>query len=121
MNKYSYTDGGHTFERVDKKTALRAYNNGLRVVLCPVNLRPGWPWYPEVSVSGKSGTPFEVTVNAFEAYNLRGRETGRYTAFYIPLREVDRFSGEAPTAETLGTVKEYDYSYLGQDEGRREA
>ena len=115
MNKYTYTDNGRTFERVSKAVARRAYDNGLRVILCPVNLRPGWPWYPEVSISGKSEAPFGVALNTFEAYNLRDRETGRYPAFYLPLREVDRFTGEAPTAETL---KEYDYSYLDQFEGR---
>jgi hypothetical protein len=124
VNKYSYTDGGHTFERVSKAVARRAYNNGLRVVFCPVNLRPGEPWHPEVSIQGHSfrfGSTFQVALNEFEYYNLRGRETGRYTAFYLPLREVDRFTGEAPTPYTLGTVKEYDYSYLDQFEGGREA
>lgn len=43
--------------------------------------------------------------------NLRP-ETGRYTAFYIPVTEVDRFTGETPTAATLGTVKQYDYNYM---------
>ena len=56
---------------------------------------------------------FEEALNAFEFYNLRGKETGRYTAFYIPVREVDRFTGEAPTAATLGTVTQYDYRYIG--------
>lgn len=116
MNKYTYTNGGHTFERVSKTVARMAYNNGLRVVFCPINLRPGYPFNPEVSVSGKSGATFETALNAFEYYNIRGRETGRYTAFYLPMRIVDRFTGEAPTVYTLGTVKEYDYSYYGQDQ-----
>lgn len=55
----------------------------------------------------------ECIAAAFEFYNLRGKETGRYTAFYIPVREVDRFTGEAPTAATLGTVTQYDYKYIG--------
>jgi len=25
---------------------------------------------------------------------------------------VDRFTGEAPTADTLGTVRQYDYKYM---------
>ena len=112
MNNYNYSDGGFTFKRVNKATARRAYNNGLRVVMCPVNLRPGAPYYPEVSVSGKGDATFETTLNAFEFYNIRGRETGRYTAFYIPVVTVDRFTGDAPTASTLGTVEQYDYNYL---------
>ena len=31
------------FERVDKKTARRAYNNNLTVIFCPVNLSPFSP------------------------------------------------------------------------------
>lgn len=114
MNNYNYSDGGFTFKRVNKATARRTYNNGLRVVMCPCNLRPGAPWYPEVSVIGKSGATFEAAVNAFEFYNVRNRETGRYTAFYIPVVTVDRFTGETPTEATIGTVEQYDYRYYEQ-------
>lgn len=54
----------------------------------------------------------EKAVNAFEIYNCTDNETGRYTAFYIPVVTVDRFTGETPTAYTLGTVKQYDYSVM---------
>lgn len=59
MRKYTFTDGGYTFQRIDKKAARRAYNNGLRVMLCPVNLRPGYPYHPETSISGKAAATFE--------------------------------------------------------------
>ena len=39
-------------------------------------------------------------------------ETGKYTAFYIPVEYVDRFTGEKPTAATLRTVKQYAYDYM---------
>lgn len=55
MNRYTWTENGFTFKRINKAQARRAYNNGLRVVVCPVNLRPGYPFHPEISVSGKSG------------------------------------------------------------------
>lgn len=113
MNKYSFTNNGKTWERITKKQARAAYNNGLTVLFCPVNLRPGYPYHPEISISGKAAATFEEALNAFEFYNIRGNETGRYTAFYIPVREVDRFTGEAPTAATLGTVTQYDYRYIG--------
>lgn len=61
MRKYTYKDGNHTFKRVNKTTARRAYNNGLRVILCPCNLRPGFPFHPEISISGKSGATCETT------------------------------------------------------------
>lgn len=112
MNKYTWTENGFTFKRINKTQARRAYNNGLRVVVCPVNLRPGYPWHPEIIVSGKSGTNFDRLVNVFELFNCRDKETGKYTAFYIPVVLVDRFTGEKPTAATLGTVTQYDYSYM---------
>lgn len=119
MKKYEYIENGYTFQRVSKKDARRAYNNGLAVIFCPVNLRPGKPWKPEAVICPHSFevvndviTPFEKRVNEFEYYNCINNETGRYTAFYIPVREVDRFTGEAPTPGTLGKIKQYDYKYL---------
>lgn len=112
MNRYTWTENGFTFKRINKAQARRAYNNGLRVVVCPVNLRPGYPFHPEISVSGKSGATFDEMLNAFIFYNIRNSETGYYPAFYIPVETVDRFTGEKPTAGTLGTVKQYDYSYM---------
>lgn len=41
MRKYIFTDkNGKTWERIDKKTARTAYNNGLTVLFCPVNIVP---------------------------------------------------------------------------------
>lgn len=96
MKKYTFTDGGYTFQRIDKKTARRAYNNGLRVMLCPVNLRPGYPYHPETSISGKAAATFEEALNAFEFYNLRGKETGRYTAFISRFERLTDSQGKHP-------------------------
>ena len=112
MRAYTWTENGFTFKRINKTQARRAYNNGLRVVVCPVNLRPGHPWHPEIIVSGKSGTTFNEMLNAFIYYNIRDNETGKYPAFYIPVETVDRFTGEKPTAGTLGTVEQYAYSFM---------
>lgn len=116
MRKYSFTNNGKTWERITKKQARAAYNNGLTVLFCPVNMRPFTPWHLEIDVNknfeGYNGVSFEKAVNAFENYNCINNETGRYTAFYIPVVTVDRFTGETPTAHTLGTVKHYDYSIM---------
>lgn len=113
MKDYTFTDRGFTFKRVDKKKARAAFNNGLRVLFCPCNLRPGYPYHPETDVSGRCGASFETMLNSFEYYNIRNRETGYYTAFYIPVVEVDSFTGKKPTEKTINTVLSYDYSYLG--------
>ena len=82
MRKYSFSVDGFNFERINK-----AQQN------C-------------------AGVDFEKLLNAYEFYNCTNSETGRYTAFYIPVEYVDRFTGEAPTAATLGTVKQYNYKYM---------
>ena len=125
MKKYSFTDSnGKTWERITKKQARAAYNNGLTVLFCPVNMRPFGIWGGGVEINIKHDTDigildkwtkensFDRTLNSFECYNCTDNETGRYTAFYIPVVTVDRFTGEKPTAYTLGTVKQYDYSVM---------
>lgn len=123
MRQYEYNESGFHFERVSKKTARVAYINGLSVVVCAVNLRPGKPYHPETVLNRKSRehfaadeigvkNDFENWINSFEFYNCTNNETGHYAAFYLPLETVDRFTGEAPTAATLGTVKQYNYKFL---------
>lgn len=115
MRKYTFTEKGFTFERINKKFARIAYMNGLTIVVCPCNLRPGYPWYPEISISKKhGGETFENVINAFECHNCINSETGHYSAFYIPVKMIDRFTGETPTAETLETetMQAYDYRFL---------
>lgn len=124
MNKYKFNHNGRTFKRINKKDARTAYKNGLTVILSPVNMHPfnSWSGYPYIVnrkdrsqfVADETGiiNDFNNLVNSFEFYNCPNSETGRYTAFYIPVRTVDRFTGEEPTAHTLGTVEEYDYSFM---------
>ena len=42
MKKYTFTDGGYTFQRIDKKAARRAYNIVVRVMISPVKVGPGY-------------------------------------------------------------------------------
>lgn len=124
MNKYSFTNNGKTWERITKKQARAAYNNGLTVLFCPVNMRPFGAWGNGVQINISHDTDigildkwtkensFDRVLNSFEFYNCIDNETGRYTAFYIPVVTVDKFTGETPTAYTLGTVKQYDYSVM---------
>lgn len=116
MRGYTWTENGFTFKRINKAQARRAYNNGLTVRFCPVNLRPGSSFRLDMDMNKAqqncAGVDFEQLVNAFEFYNCQDSETGKYTAFYIPVETVDRFTGEKPTAGTLGTVEQYAISYM---------
>ena len=110
MRQYTYTDGGKTYTRISKAKARAAYNAGLELVLCPVNLRPGAPWHPEIAISKErsENESFEMELNVFEFYNTRDTETGYYTAFYIPVHYVNRFSGEPCSPDSTGALQEYD-------------
>ena len=86
---YFYDENKNKFKRVDKRTARRAYNAGVDVHFCPVNLRPfnryGFGLDMTINKNDIScdGQTFETVLNAFEFYNCRDTETGFYTAFYI--------------------------------------
>ena len=54
-NRVMYDQNNRRFERVTRTTAERAYNNGLAVVACPVNLRPFAPWHPEAVLTRQEG------------------------------------------------------------------
>lgn len=123
MKKYTYSENGFNFERIDKKTAKRAYLNGLTVILCPVNLRPGKPYSPETPINRKSREQFIIDeigaandfnnyVASFEYYNCTNSETGHYTAFYIPVIYADRFNGQQVSPDTYGAMKQYNYKYM---------
>ena len=113
MNKYTFENDGYTFIRIPKNKARAAYNNGLTVIFCPCNLRPGAPWYPESEIKGREYWPpyadnnplFSDVVNRFEYYNCINSETGRYAAFYIPVKYETTDFFEDPKYT-------YDYSYM---------
>ena len=100
MNKYSVTNNGKTWERITKKQAREAYNNGEDVLCCPVNMRPfgAWLWSVKINISQDTDigildkctkeNSFDRSVNAFEYYNCINSETGYYTAFYLSVKEV---------------------------------
>ena len=123
MIQYRYFENGFTFKRIPKNAARRAYKNGLTIILCPVNLRPGEPWGHPFTLNRKQRESFIIDeiglendfnnyVGSFEYYNCKNSETGYYTAFYIPFETVDRFTGGAPTVGTIGTMEQYNYKFM---------
>ncbi len=83
MNKYSYTDAGRTYTRINRTKARNAYNDGKTVIACPSNLRPGAPWHPETELNPATGAAFTAAENAFYFYNIRNAETGKYISWFI--------------------------------------
>lgn len=73
------------FERITKTTARKVYDAGGVVHVCPVNLRPGWPWFPENDISREydGGASFDSVVNSATYYNCINSETGKYLAYYL--------------------------------------
>lgn len=72
------------YVRIDKRTARKLYATGAAdLYFCPVNLNPESPrglLYGPVNRE----MPFGDHVRRYEYFNCTGRETGRYTAFYVP-------------------------------------
>lgn len=123
MRKYAYSEKGFIFERINRATAKRAYLNGLTVIICPANLRPGEPYRPEQPINRRNREQFIIDeigaandfnnlIASFEYYNCRNRETGKYTAFYIPVIYTDRFNGQEVSPDTYGAMKQYNYKYM---------
>lgn len=77
--KRSQVDG---LVRISKINARNRYNAGEKLFLCPMNLRPGSPWHPEVAISNEDGYDFDELVNEFEHYNCN-YGAGYYAAFYF--------------------------------------
>lgn len=117
MRNYEFNVNGSTLKRIDKKRARKAYNNGLTVLFCPVNINPLSPWrlaIPEHKALDGQAETFEKLCNAFEYYNCNN-ETGKYIAFYIPVAWFNRFSGERAKdyygAGHYDDLQEYDQEF----------
>ena len=73
------------FTRVTKKEAEKRFNKGLPVFLCPVKLKPGAPWHPEIMIKkgSEEEKKFIKLLNNFIYYNCSSNEVGYYPAYYI--------------------------------------
>ena len=89
MNRFIIRDGTTTFTRISKREAFRLFSQGKLVALCPVKLRPGYPFSPHVFVSWDPtqewrsvGESWERLIREFTWYNC-SCEAGYYPAFYV--------------------------------------
>jgi hypothetical protein len=69
--------------RINKKRARNLFNKGVKIYLCPSNLRPIGPWFNAFDVDLSAGEAFDTILNSFEYYNCINNETGYFTSFYI--------------------------------------
>lgn len=84
MNKYKISGNGRTYERINKATARKLYNNGVSIAICPVKMHPCNMWAPAFITRPESfkESSFDSFVNSFIYYNCQYNETGKYPAFY---------------------------------------
>lgn len=89
MNRYIIRDNvkNVAYKRITKAAARKLFNSGEKIYICACNLRPGWPWFPEIRIDSSSDPDFEKVVNAFTFYNCINNETGKYASYYIKYPE----------------------------------
>lgn len=119
MNKLEFAINNETMlVRVYKSSiAKKCFDHDLPVMVCPVNMYPLSKYY-SCSVwirKNDNYDTFDKAVNAFEYYNCN-HETGYYTAFYIPMCRIDRFSGmKKAWNDTVNTNITYDTEYIKKE------
>lgn len=95
MRQYIFEDqNGVFYKRISKQEARKRYQDGLSTIFCPVNMHPFHKFFRmsiEINPANINCNyqAFETVLNAFEWYNCNS-ETGYYTAFYIPVKEVTK-------------------------------
>ena len=82
MNKGITSVNGKSFKRVQKRTALKLFNNGKEIYLAPCKMRIDSPWCGLVGIDNKSDYDFNSHVASFEYYNCMN-ELGTYASYYI--------------------------------------
>lgn len=103
-----------TLKRISFQKAQKCFENNLDVLLTPVKMQPFSDYGLSVWTSRNmwgSRHDFAQEVAGFQIYNCN-HETGRYPAFYIPVRYEDRFSGEEVPHDAYGAIETYDYSFM---------
>lgn len=90
MEHYTIETKTESFTRVNKAYARKHYKTEL-IAMCPVKLRPGWPWAPhmyltqadlEPTYDGDTRHTFDGQVDSFIYYNCNANKVGYYPAFY---------------------------------------
>lgn len=77
---------GQNWERVNKTTARKAYQNGKEIYLVPSNLFPfgGWGFGSEITAERMEEKAFNDVVREYEFYNCTN-ETGNFASYYVKI------------------------------------
>ena len=67
--------------KIQKQTAMRYFNLGLPITICPCKLDPISRWGVATTIDKHKGD-FDRLITNFEYYNCNN-ETGKYTAYYV--------------------------------------
>lgn len=109
MYQYQFIENGRKWLRIPKNQAERVYRFGHAVAVCPAKLRPFGPWSPAVIVIREEyGEDFGKACDYIRYHQHLNSETGRYLSYYIPVCDVDRFTGERVPEKTPGSLTVYD-------------
>lgn len=103
MRNMKWNDNGELLVQISKRKARKLWGKA-DMSLCPSNLRPGFPWRPNMDVFAseisaklaseweheRKAAAFDSYVASFEWYNCASSETGLYTTFYLIQRTTER-------------------------------
>jgi hypothetical protein len=85
MTPIEFTDStGNRYRRINKSAARRLWGK-VTINICPVNLRPGFPWNVGLTcpVGFDKDAEFDSFVRLHTHLNCTNAETGLYPAFYV--------------------------------------
>ena len=90
MRDMDFVKDGKYYKRVNKARARKLYNDGIQIVLYPIEANPFSMWagsgytinISNIDENDKYPPTFDSIVNSFEYYNCNS-EMGQYTKFYI--------------------------------------
>lgn len=115
--EYLHFDGA-TFKRINKNKAKTIYKYGY-VRMIPIDEVIGGDPVLFVDVKKVKSEFFETDIETDKQdYQMWLRAEVNYTKkdsellFYIPIKKIDAFTGEAPTNYTINTIETYDMDFF---------
>lgn len=117
--KYEYLHfDGATFKRINKKKAEFIYNSGYVRIIPTYEVISGEPFiFTDIKKRSINGFESDIETD-IQKYQYWIRAETNYTKkdseilFYIPIKLIDAFTGEAPTKHTINPIETYDMDFF---------